>query len=242
MAQCAPTVKKLSMELGGHAPFIVFADADIEAAAKACAAAKFQTGGQDCLAANRIFVHRSIYAPFVEALGRIAKAIRIGDGFAPDVEIGPLINEATIAKSESHVADALAKGARCMTGGKRSPLGKLFFEPTVLADVTPAMKIMHEETFGPVAAVTPFDDEASVVTAANDTEYGLMAYIFTNDLSRAHRVSDALEYGMVAVNTVKVTGAPIPFGGVKQSGLGREGSRHGIDEYTELKYVCLAIA
>lgn len=241
MAQCAPTVKRLSLELGGHAPFIVFPDADIDEAAKACAAAKFQTGGQDCLAANRIFVHQSIYKPFVAALTRIAKTIKLGDGLESGVEIGPLINAAAVAKSELHVADALAHGARRVAGRGRSSLGELFYEPTVLVDVTPAMRIMHEETFGPVAAVAPFHDEAEVVSMANATEYGLIAYVFTKDLARAHRVSDALEYGMIAVNTAKVTGAPIPFGGVKQSGLGREGSRHGIDEYTELKYVCLAI-
>ncbi len=241
IAQCAPTVKKLSMELGGHAPFLVFADADVETAAKACADAKFQTGGQDCLAANRIFVHRSIYEPFVSAVARIAGALKIGDGFEPDVQIGPLINEAAVAKSEAHVADALARGARLVTGGQRSALGNLFYELTVIADVTFDMRIMHEETFGPVAAILPFDDEADVIALANATEYGLIAYVFTNDLSRAHRVGDALEYGMVAINTVRVTGAPIPFGGVKQSGLGREGSRHAIDEYTEMKYICLAI-
>jgi aspartate-semialdehyde dehydrogenase len=241
MAQCAPTVKRLSLELGGHAPFLVFADADIEVAAEAAAVAKFQTGGQDCLAANRIFVHRSIYESFVEALGRITKAIKVGDGFEPGVEIGPLINAETVAKSEEHVADAIAHGGRLVTGGKRLPRGELFYEPTVIADVTLDMKIMHEETFGPVAAVVLFDDETKVIAAANATEYGLIAYVFTNDLSRAHRVSDALEYGMIGINTVKVTGAPIPFGGIKQSGLGREGSSHGIDEYTERKYICVAI-
>ena len=240
-AQCAPTIKRVSLELGGHAPFIVFPDADIEEAAKAATAAKFQTSGQDCLAANRIFVHRKVYESFLEVFTRSAKSIKVGEGFEPDVEIGPLINVATLAKSEEHVADALAKGARLLTGGHRLPRGDLFFEPTVLADVTVSMKIMHEETFGPVAAVIPFDDEDEVVAAANATEYGLVAYVFTKDLSCAHRVSDALEYGMVAINTMKLTGAPIPFGGVKQSGYGREGSRHGLDEYTVLKYLCVAI-
>jgi succinate-semialdehyde dehydrogenase len=241
MAQCASTVKRLSLELGGHAPVLVFPDVDVENAAKAAAAAKYQTGGEDCLAANRIFVHRKIYEPFIEAFSRAAKAIKVGEGFEPGVEIGPLTNAATLAKSEEHVADALAKGARLMAGGRRLPKGDLFYEPTVLADVTSDMKIMSEETFGPVAAIVPFENEAEVIAAANATEYGLVAYLFTNDLSRAHRIGDALEYGMVAVNTAKLTGAPIPFGGVKQSGFGREGSRHGIDEYTVLKYLCLAI-
>lgn len=240
-AQCAPTIKRLSLELGGHAPFIVFADADVDEAAAAAAAAKFQTSGQDCLAANRIFVHRKIYESFLDALVRGTEAIKIGDGFEPQVEIGPLINAAAVAKSEEHVADAVAKGARLLTGGGRHPKGALFFEPTVLADVTPEMKIMREETFGPVAAVTAFEDEAQVIAAANATEYGLVAYLFTRDVTCVHRVSDALEFGMVAVNTVKLTGAPIPFGGIKQSGFGREGSRHGLDEYTVLKYVCMGL-
>jgi aspartate-semialdehyde dehydrogenase len=241
MAQCAPTVKRLALELGGHAPFIVFPDADIEVSAKAASAAKFQTSGQDCLAANRIFVHQDIYEPFIVAFANAARAIKVGDGFTPGTEMGPLINAEALAKSEEHVSDALANGARLVSGGRRLPLGRLFFEPTTLADVTPVMKIMREETFGPVAAIIPFNDEEGVIEAANDSEYGLVAYVFTNDLSRAHRVSDALEYGMVALNTMKLTGAPIPFGGVKQSGMGREGSRHGLDEFSVLKYCCAAI-
>ncbi|WP_245335028.1 NAD-dependent succinate-semialdehyde dehydrogenase [Bradyrhizobium mercantei] len=241
MAQCAPSIKRLSLELGGHAPFIVFSDVDVESAAKAAAEAKYQTGGQDCLAANRIFVHRSIYQGFLDAFVRAAKSIRVGDGFDQATDMGPLINRQTLAKSEAHVADAVGKGARLLTGGRRLPQGELFYEPTVLADVTSEMKIMHEETFGPVAAITAFDEEAEVLAAANNTEYGLVAYVFTSDLSRSHRVSDALEYGMVAVNTVKLTGAPIPFGGIKQSGIGREGSRYGLDEFTTLKYVCTAV-
>lgn len=241
MAQCAPTIKRLSLELGGHAPFIVFADADFDAAVTAAVAAKYQTSGQDCLAANRIYVAREIYEPFAQAFAAAARQLKVGDGFTPGIDIGPLVNEATLAKSEAHVADALAKGARLLCGGKRVTPASLFYEPTVLADATPDMRIMREETFGPVAALAPFDDETGVVAAANATEYGLAAYIFTKDLARAHRVADALEYGMVAVNTMKLTGAPIPFGGVKQSGLGREGSRHGLDEYTALKYLCVAI-
>jgi succinate-semialdehyde dehydrogenase len=239
--QCAPSLKRVSLELGGHAPVLVFADADLEAAAAAAVAAKYQTSGQDCLAANRIFVERAIYPAFIEAFVREAAKLKVAEGFEAGADLGPLINAAALAKTTEHVMDAVSKGARLMAGGSAHQRGGLFYTPTVLADVTPAMKIMHEETFGPVAAILAFDDEAEVVAAANDNEYGLVAYVFTRDLSRAHRLSGALEYGMVAVNTAKLTGAPIPFGGVKQSGLGREGSRHGIDEYTELKYTCMAI-
>ncbi len=239
MAQSAPTIKKLSMELGGHAPFIVFDDAALDDAVEAAIRAKFQTSGQDCLAANRILVARSLYHPFCAAFSAAAQALKVGDGFSSGVDIGPLIGAVAVEKCRDHVAEAVARGARLLCGGDVHPAGPNFFTPTVLADVTPDMRIFHEETFGPVAAILPFDDEAECLRLANDSEYGLAAYCFGGDLHRLWRVADALEYGMVAVNSVKMTGPPIPFGGVKQSGLGREGSRHGIAEYCELKYLCI---
>lgn len=241
MAQCADTVKRVSLELGGHAPFIVFSDADIDKAVADAVIAKFQTSGQDCLAANRIFVEQGLYDQFIEKFTRAVELLTVGDGFDETVQIGPLTTKETLAKSQDHVADALANGACLHTGGGRHRLGGLYFEPTVLSDVSPEMKIFYEETFGPVAAIIPFVEEDTVVAQANDTEYGLVAYVYTENLSRALRVSDALEYGMVAINTPKITGAPIPFGGVKQSGTGREGSRLGILEYTEPQYVCMAL-
>ncbi|RFC68448.1 MULTISPECIES: NAD-dependent succinate-semialdehyde dehydrogenase [Mesorhizobium] len=239
--QCAPTMKRLVMELGGHAPLIVFDDADIERVVQIALDAKFATSGQDCLAANRIFVQRSIYAKFCGAFAARVAGLTLGAGL-DDPDIGPLMHERAVSKVEEHVADALAKGARCLTGGKRSHPGALFYEPTVLADVTADALIMHEETFGPVAAVTPFDTEDEVIERANDTEYGLVAYVVTESARRQLRMGKALAYGMVAVNRVKITGAPVPFGGVKQSGLGREGSRHGIEAFTDLKYLCIDAA
>jgi succinate-semialdehyde dehydrogenase len=241
MAQCAGTVKRVSLELGGHAPFIVFSDADIDKAVADAVAAKFQTGGQDCLAANRIFLAQEIYEEFLEKFTRATELLVVGDGFDEAVQIGPLATPDTLSKSLDHVTDALAKGARLHTGGGPHRLGGLFFEPTIISEVTPKMKIFYEETFGPVAAIIPFDEETAVITQANDTEYGLVAYVYTENFSRALRVSNALEYGMVAINTPKLTGAPIPFGGVKQSGIGREGSRLGIHEYTEFQYICMAL-
>ncbi len=235
----ASTVKRMSMELGGHAPFIVFPDANVEEAVGLAVAAKFQTTGQDCLAANRIFVHTALYARFLAHFAEAASRLKVGPGLEPGVDQGPLINAGALAKVEEHVADAVSRGARVLTGGKRHALGGLFYEPTVLADVTPEMKIFRDETFGPVAAVIPFEDERAVVEAANDTEYGLAAYVCARDIGRVLAVVGELEYGMIAVNCVKMSGPPIPFGGVKQSGLGREGSRHGLDEFTELKYVCI---
>lgn len=236
-AQCAPTMKRLVMELGGHAPLLVFADADLHQAVEVATAAKFATSGQDCLAANRIFVERPIYAAFCKAFAARVAALRSGPGLVPGVEIGPLMHGRAVVKVASHVQDALARGARCLAGGGE-PEG-LFHAPTLLADVPGDAAIMREETFGPVAAVAAFDTEAEAITRANATEHGLVAYVVTRDVGRALRLGRALEYGMVAVNRAGITGAPVPFGGVKQSGLGREGARHGIEAFTDLKYVCL---
>jgi aspartate-semialdehyde dehydrogenase len=235
--QSADTVKRLVMELGGHAPVLVFADADLENAVAETMMAKFATSGQDCLGANRIFVERPVYAAFCERFTAATRALSIGPGL-DDRDIGPLTNEAAAKKQETHVADALAKGAGLACGGARLPLGPLFYAPTVLTDVPDDALILREETFGPVAAILPFDTEAEALARANDTEYGLVAYLHTQDPRRIYRLSRALQYGMVAVNRTKVTGAPIPFGGWKQSGLGREGSRLGMEEFTEIKYVC----
>jgi len=240
LAAGATTVKKMSMELGGHAPFIVFPDADIEVAAAAAISAKFQTSGQDCLAANRIYVHEQIYDEFVDAFAAAARTLKLGNGFEPGVDIGPLIDTNAVSKCQRHVNDAVKKGAQLVIDGTQTDLGPRFFAPTVLTDISEDMLIFTEETFGPVAGITRFSDEAQVVTSANNTEYGLIAYVYTRDNSRALRLGDALEYGMVAVNTAKITGPSIPFGGIKQSGLGREGARQGIDEFTELKYICMA--
>lgn len=233
----ADTIKRLVMELGGHAPVIVFKGADLDKAVAETIKAKFATTGQDCLGANRIYVERAIYAEFSARFTEAVKALTIGPG-AQDCDLGPLMNEAAIAKQEAHVADALAKGAKLVAGGKRHALGPLFYEPTVLKDVPDDAAIMSEETFGPVAPLTPFDTEAEVVARANAGEFGLVAYVHSHDPRRIYRVSRALQFGMVAVNRTKVTGAPIPFGGVKQSGLGREGARRGMEQFMEIKYVC----
>jgi len=226
------------MELGGHAPFIVFDDVDLDEAVAHAVNAKFATSGQDCLAANRIFVQQGIYDDFLDKYAKAIAELRVGNGIEEYVEIGPLMHDRAVAKCEDHVTDARIKGARVLTGGKK--MGGLFYAPTLLADVTDEMKIYREETFGPVAPVMAFDTEEEVIAKATDSEYGLAAYLMTSDHDRAARVSNALEYGMVALNCVQITGAPVPFGGVKQSGLGREGSRHGLEEFTELKYVCAA--
>ncbi|MBO0344369.1 NAD-dependent succinate-semialdehyde dehydrogenase [Roseibium sp. CAU 1637] len=235
--QCAGTVKRLVLELGGHAPFIVFADADLDRAVSEAIAAKFATSGQDCLGANRMFIAREIYSEFCKRFIKAACVLTVDAG-KDDPDIGPLMHERLVQKQEAQVSDAMSKGARLALGGKRHSAGSLFFEPTVLVDVPDSADIMREETFGPVAALTPFDSEDEVVRRANDTEYGLVAYVHTQNPKRIYRMSRALEFGMVAINRTSVTGPPIPFGGVKQSGLGREGARHGLEEFTEIKYVC----
>ena len=241
-AQCAPTIKRLALELGGHAPLIVFADTDIDRAVAIAMDAKFATSGQDCLAANRIFVQRPIYDAFCAAFKKRIAALKVGHGLAADTEIGPLMHERAIRKVEAQVADAITQGAKLLVGGRRHAAGRLFYQPTLLVDVPQNAAIMREETFGPVAAVTAFDREDEVIARANDTEYGLVAYVVTENGARQRRLGAALAYGMVAINRVKITGAPIPFGGVKQSGIAREGSRHGLEAFTELKYLCLDVA
>ncbi|MBL0934289.1 MAG: NAD-dependent succinate-semialdehyde dehydrogenase [Rhizobiaceae bacterium] len=236
-AQSAPTIKRLVMELGGHAPFLAFADCDVDRAVECAIAAKFATSGQDCLAANRFEIERPIYERVVAQFTQKVKALRVGPGM-DDADIGPLMNERAIAKQQEHVADALARGARLLTGGGVHRAGPLFFEPTVLADVPDDALIFREETFGPIAAFAPFDTEAEALERANRTETGLVAYLHTRDEARIARLCDRLEFGMVAVNRTKITGAPVPFGGVKQAGLGREGSRHGLEAYTDLRYIC----
>jgi aspartate-semialdehyde dehydrogenase len=230
-------VKRLVLELGGHAPFLVFADADLDRAVAEAVKAKFATSGQDCLAANRFLIERPAYDAFCRRFAEATAALTVGPGDA-DPDIGPLINESAVRKQEAQVADALAKGARLLTGGRRLDLGLNFYAPTVLADVTSDALVLQEETFGPVAALAPFDSEAEAVARANATEYGLVAYLHTQDPRRIYRVTRALQFGMVAVNRTKVTGAPIPFGGFKQSGLGREGARLGMEAFMEVKYVC----
>jgi len=239
LEQAAGNVKKMSMELGGHAPFIVFEDCDLDKAVKGAIGAKFATTGQDCLAVNRLYVHESIYEAFTKKYVAATKALKLGNGLEKDTDLGPLMNEKAVAKCESHVADALDKGAKLLCGGARDDQGDLFYQATVLGNVTSDMDIYTQETFGPVAPLIKFSDEAEVIKAANDTIYGLAAYLYSDNIRRCHRVSDALEYGMVGVNTPKFTGASIPFGGVKQSGLGREGGHEGLSDYMETKYVCL---
>lgn len=237
MAQSAPTVKKMSLELGGNAPFIVFDDADIDSAVEGAFASKYRNAGQTCVCSNRIYVQEAIYAAFVEKFTEKVRTTKVGNGFEQGVSQGPLIEESAIDKVERHVNDAVAKGGRITTGGKR--LGGLFFEPTVIADATPDMLCAKEETFGPFAPIFKFTTDQEVIDAANNTEFGLASYFYSRDIGRIHRTMEALEYGMVGVNVGILATEHVPFGGIKQSGLGREGSHYGMDDYVEVKYVCM---
>jgi len=239
MEQCAGTLKKLSLELGGNAPFIVFDDADLDAAVQGAIASKYRNTGQTCVCANRLLVQEGVYDAFVARLVEAVKKLRIGDGLAGVTEQGPLIDDKAVAKVEEHVADALAKGGKIALGGKRHALGGTFYEPTIITGVKPGMMVAREETFGPVAPVFAFKTEADAIRMANDTEFGLASYFYTKDLSRALRVAEKLEYGIVGLNTGLISTEVAPFGGVKESGFGREGSKYGILDYTELKYLCI---
>jgi succinate-semialdehyde dehydrogenase/glutarate-semialdehyde dehydrogenase len=238
MQQVAPTIKKLSLELGGNAPFIVFDDADVDAAVDGAMISKYRNTGQTCVCANRLFVQDGVYDKFAAKLAERVRGMKVGPGVDAGVVQGPLINARALAKVEEHVRDATAHGARVVTGGRRHALGGNFYEPTVLADVTSEMQIFREETFGPVAPLLRFRDDAEVIELANRTEFGLASYFYSRDIGRIWRVAEALEYGMVGVNTGLITTEVAPFGGMKQSGLGREGSKYGIDEYVEVKYLC----
>jgi succinate-semialdehyde dehydrogenase/glutarate-semialdehyde dehydrogenase len=239
MAQCAGTMKKLSLELGGNAPFIVFDDADLDAAVQGAMASKYRNTGQTCVCANRLLVQAGVYEEFTAKLKAAVTQLRVGDGLAGITDQGPLIDAKAVAKVEEHISDALANGAKVALGGKRHTLGGTFFEPTILTDVTPKMLVAREETFGPVAPLFKFETEAQAIAMANDTEFGLAAYIYTRDLARSWRVSEAVEYGIVGLNTGIISTEVAPFGGVKESGIGREGSKYGILDYTEIKYVCV---
>ena len=239
MAQCAATVKKTSMELGGNAPFIVFDDADLDAAVEGAIVSKYRNNGQTCVCANRFLVHDKVYDAFAAKLAARVTTLKVGNGMDEGVQMGPLIDDNAVAKVEEHIADAQALGARVLVGGNRHALGGRFFQPTVLADVTPAMIVAKEETFGPVAPLFRFRDEAEAIRMSNDTEFGLAAYFYGRDIGRIWRVAEALEYGIVGINTGLISTAEAPFGGVKESGLGREGSKYGIEDYLEVKYLCL---
>jgi len=241
MAQCAGTVKKLTMELGGNAPFIVFEDADLDAAVAGAIACKYRNSGQTCVCANRLLVQAGVYEAFARKLVHAVGQLRVGDGLKGPTDQGPLIDASALAKVEQHIADAVARGARVALGGRRHALGGTFFEPTVVTEVTPAMRMAREETFGPIAPLFRFETEQDAIRMANDTEFGLAAYFYTRDLARAWRVSEALEYGMVGLNTGIFSTEVAPFGGVKESGIGREGSKYGILDYTELKFVCVGL-
>jgi succinate-semialdehyde dehydrogenase/glutarate-semialdehyde dehydrogenase len=239
MAQCAGTVKKVSLELGGNAPFIVFDDADIDAAVEGAMLSKFRNTGQTCVCANRLFVQDGVYEKFAQKLGEKVAAMKVGNGMEDGVMQGPLIDMKAVEKVEEHITDAMGKGARLVTGGKRHAKGSTFFEPTVLADVKTNMKITHEETFGPVAPLFRFKTEQELIKLANDTEYGLASYFYSRDIGRIWRVAEALEYGIVGINVGIISNEVAPFGGIKESGIGREGSKYGIEDYLEIKYLCI---
>ncbi|WP_037588648.1 NADP-dependent succinate-semialdehyde dehydrogenase [Stenoxybacter acetivorans] len=241
IAQCADTVKKVSMELGGNAPFIVFNDADIDAAVEGAMISKYRNAGQTCVCANRLYVQSGVYDAFVEKLTAAVSKLKIGNGMDAGVTIGPLIDENAVTKVKEHIADAVTHGAKIVSGGSSDAHGKLFFQPTILKDVPQTAKVAKEETFGPLAPVFRFDSEEEAIHCANDTEFGLAAYFYSRDIGRVIRVSESLEYGMVAVNTGLLSNEAAPFGGVKQSGLGREGSKYGIEDYVEIKYVLVSI-
>lgn len=241
LRECADTVKKVSMELGGNAPFLVFDDADVDAAIEGAMISKFRNNGQTCVCTNRFYVQDGVYDEFVSKLAKRVSGLKIGYGMEAGVDVGPLIDEAGVEKVEEHLADALSGGATVLAGGKRSPLGGTFFEPTVVANVKADMLLAREETFGPLAGVIRFKDEEEALRLANDTEFGLASYFYARDLSRVWRVAEGLEAGMVGINTGLISTEVAPFGGIKQSGLGREGSRHGLDDYMEIKYLCMGI-
>lgn len=241
MAQCAHDIKKLSLELGGNAPFIIFEDADLDAAVSGVLIAKYRNNGQTCVCANRIYVHDSVYDTFARKLKIAVETLRVGNGLEPDIHMGPLINVAAVEKMQSHITDAIAKGAKIISGGKPHALGGTFFEPTILTDVPLDALVAREETFGPLAPLFRFQEESKVVEYANDTEYGLAAYFYTRDVGRIFRVAEALEYGMIGINSGAISNEVAPFGGVKASGLGREGSKYGIEEYLEIKYLNLSL-
>tara|TARA_B100001559_G_scaffold242702_1_gene205699 strand:+ start:1 stop:1161 length:1161 start_codon:yes stop_codon:yes gene_type:complete len=241
MKQGSENILKMSMELGGNAPFIVFDDADIKAAVDGAMISKYRNNGQTCVCANRIYVQEGVYDEFAEKLAEAVNKMKVGDGFENDVTVGPLISDAAVDKVEDHISDALGKGATLLSGGKKHSLGGKFFEPTVLTDVNKKMKITQEETFGPVAPLFKFSNEEDVIEQANDTIFGLASYFYARDLSRVWRVAEALEYGMVGINTGLISTEVAPFGGIKQSGLGREGSHYGMDDFMELKYLCVSV-
>lgn len=241
MEQCAKDIKKVSLELGGNAPFIVFDDADLDNAVEGALASKFRNAGQTCVCANRLYVQDGVYDRFAEKLQQAVSKLHLGDGLQADVTTGPLIDEKAVAKVQEHIADALEKGAKVLCGGKAHALGGNFFQPTILVDVPNNAKVAKEETFGPLAPLFRFKDEADAIAQANDTEFGLAAYFYARDLSRVFRVGEALEYGIVGINTVIISNEVAPFGGIKASGLGREGSKYGIEDYLEIKYMCIGL-